>query len=63
MVTGMCGRSDVPWRRGGLAAALAALNTGGASLVVEAVDSAAALEWARAERIPFVQGSAALPKL
>lgn len=49
---------QVPWSP----AALAVLDTGGASLVVEAVDSAAALEWARAERIPFVQGSAALPK-
>lgn len=44
------------------AATVSELDAGGAQLVVEAVDSGAALDWARARRIPFVQGLAALPK-
>ena len=43
-------------------AAATELDTGGAGLVVEAVDTEAALDWAQARRIPFVQGLAALLK-
>ena len=43
-------------------AAVTELDTGGASLVVEAVDTGEALDWAQARRIPFVQGLAAPPK-
>jgi hypothetical protein len=38
------------------------LDTAGARLVVEAVDTGAAVEWAQAHRIPFVQGRAAVPE-